>query len=113
MLKKSNRLTSECFEKVYADGKSVAGAIGYMKIMHSDSCSGVACVAPQSEADSSVERTRIRRRGYAAVEQVFTDIPDNYGIIWFLDTTAINKDFDTLVDAFTDMVRQSRLSGRD
>lgn len=108
MLPKTKRLDSECFETVFADGKTVSGNIGHLKVLTSGDCSGIACVAPQSDTDSVVQRTRIRRRGYGAVEVIINKVPEGAGIIWMLPAAAETVDFDTLVTSFSEMLEDIR-----
>jgi len=104
MLPKKNRLSRKQFDHVYTDGVSVSGGIGYIKILRTEKPAQISCVVSSNEADTSVERTRVRRRGYAAVEKIINKIPSKYSIIWFLPARAELVSIDNLRAGFTDIL---------
>jgi ribonuclease P protein component len=109
MLPKQNRLSQKEFDYVYNQGESVSGDIGYIKFLKTDTPTKVSCAVSTDAVKISVARTRIRRRGYAAVEKVVADIPSAYSIIWFLPANTDSKSFDDLRDSFTGMLREAKI----
>lgn len=105
MLPKNNRLSQKKFDHVYNKGESVSGGIGYIKILQTDPPTRISCVVSGDEAKTSVKRTRIRRRGYAAVEEFIDDIPGQYSIVWFLPARAASVSIDKLRDSFVRMLQ--------
>lgn len=104
MLPKNNRLDENTFNFVYENGKNVTGAVGYLKVLANHDRTQVSCTTGRKQTKNSTDRTRIRRRGYAAVEESFDMIPDGTAIIWFLPPTALDLDFSTLSAAFRNMI---------
>jgi len=104
MLPKKNRLSKKEFNQTYTHGENISGDTGYMKITKTHAPTKVSCVVSSNEADTSTERTRVRRRGYAAVEDSIDDIPDEYNVIWFLPASAESGSLADLCAAFTDML---------
>lgn len=104
MLPKNRRLGKKEFSTVYETGKNVSGEIGYFKITQQSGISQFACVAAKKETRRSVDRTRIRRRGYAAIRECLEMIPEGYGIIWFLPPLALDTSFQNLVSSVEEAV---------
>ena len=109
MLPKKNRLSQKEFDYVYNQGESVSGDTGYIKFLKTDAPTKVSCAVSTDAVKTSVARTRIRRRGYAAVEKVVESIPPAYSIIWFLPANTDAKPFDDLRASFTDMLQAANI----
>jgi|AntRauTorcE11897_2_1112592.scaffolds.fasta_scaffold126158_1 ribonuclease P protein component len=90
MLSKTQRLQTNEFDFVYKKGKNVNTEVGYFKIAKITGKSKISCTVAKGELDKSTHRTRVRRRGYSAVEKYVDEIPSGYGVIWFLPKEAIN-----------------------
>lgn len=110
MLAKNKRLDRNHFDLVYETGQSVQANIGYAKFALTNT-SRVACVVSKDECKKSVDRTRIRRRGYAVVEDYFEQIPDGVSIIWFLpqaaktiDKKELNESFQTIITKINQII---------
>ena len=109
MLPKKNRLSQKEFDYVYNQGDSISGDIGHIKFLKTDTPTKVSCAVSTDAVKTSVARTRIRRRGYAAVEKVVDDIPPAYSIIWFLPANTDAKPFGDLRASFDDMLRAANI----
>jgi ribonuclease P protein component len=104
MLPKTKRLNREGFDKVYESGSSVQTDVGYAKYA-STGRRQVACVVSKSNVKKSVDRTRIRRRAYAVVQEYFSQIPDGISIIWFLPKKAQAIEKQYLEDSFKNILQ--------
>lgn len=104
MLSKESRLNSNEFETIYETGRSTSGRLGYIKFGRIDNGPKVACTVPNQTDLTSVDRTRIRRRGYAVVADHFEKIPGNCGVIWFLEPEGLNISYPQLSDVFASFV---------
>ena len=109
MLPKKNRLSQKEFDFVYNQGESVSGDTGYIKFLKTDAPTKVSCAVSTDAVKTSVDRTRIRRRGYAVVEKVVDHISPAYSIIWFLPANTDAKSFDDLRDSFGDVLRAANI----
>ena len=105
MLKKDRRLTRKAFNNTYDTGKNISADIGYFKVAPHDGPSQFACVSAKSDVKTSVNRTRIRRRGYAALADNFP-VPDGWRVIWFLPAAARDCDFSKLRKTARDLIEQ-------
>lgn len=105
MLEKEKRLNRKRFDLVYETGRSVQTNLGYAKFASADT-RRVACVVSKDECKKSVDRTRIRRRGYAVVEDYFEQIPEGISIIWFLPQTAKTVDIKELSKSFQTIIKK-------
>lgn len=103
MLAKEQRLNRKQFDLVYETGQSVQANLGYAKFALTDT-SRVACVVSKDECKKSVDRTRIRRRGYAVVGDYFEQIPEGVSIIWFLPQDAKTVDKKELSESFQTII---------
>lgn len=104
MLPKNKRLDANSFNLVYKNGKNVTGSVGYLKVLPDFGRTCVACTAGKRQTKNSVDRTRIRRRGYAAVEDLFEVLPEGMAIIWFLPPEAKDIELTVLKTAFKKMI---------
>lgn len=108
MLPKTKRLNKEKFDTVYNFGTNTQSSVGYFKILpwkELKEPTKVSCVAGRKENKRAVDRSRIRRRGYAVVEQCWEQIPSQgYGIIWFLPKEALALDPPILKAAVETMI---------
>ncbi len=109
MLPKDKRLSRQQFETVYDTGSSVQTDIGYAKFARTDK-TRVACVASKDELKNSVDRTQVRRRGYAVVGEYFQEIPQGVSIIWFLPQEAKTVDINTLKQVFENILENIKRS---
>lgn len=104
MLPKKKRLNKKAFDFVYKNGKNVTGPVGYLKVLPNYGQQQVACVAVKKQIKNSTDRTRIRRRGYAAIEEHLDLIPEGMAVIWFLSPKAKDMEFSALSIAFKSMI---------
>jgi ribonuclease P protein component len=112
MLAKRNRLTKKEFDTVFSAGSSVSGKVGYIMYVRDQSqeTAKISCVVSGNEAKTSIKRTRIRRRGYAVVEDMLDNIPSDYSIIWFLPGQAESMQMSKLRESFSDILRKSSIT---
>lgn len=111
MLPKTKRLNREEFDNVYESGSSVQTDVGYAKYA-STKRRQVACVVSKSDVKKSVDRTRIRRRAYAVVQEYFAQIPNGISIIWFLPKKAQTIKNQYLEDAFKQILQAINTSNK-
>lgn len=104
MLPKERRLTKKEFNNIFNNSVNVESDVGYFKVGPINGVSKFACVATKKMNRTSVDRTRIRRRGYAAFTQQISNVPDGYGVIWFLPPKANSVEFSLLVNAVKNMI---------
>lgn len=104
MLPKKKRLDTNSFDFVYKNGKNVNGSVGYLKVMADFGRTSVACTTGKKQTKNSTDRTRIRRRGYAAAAESFDLISDGTAVIWFLPPDAKDLAFSELKNAFKKMI---------
>jgi|AntRauTorckE6833_2_1112554.scaffolds.fasta_scaffold15810_2 ribonuclease P protein component len=108
MLSKSQRLSKENFDKVFNFGTNLHSGVGYFKIFHwkdADEATKIACVAARKNSKKAVDRNRIRRCGYGAIEKFLDKIPQKgLGIIWFLPQESLTMGPEKLRKAAEDMI---------
>jgi ribonuclease P protein component len=104
MLDKNHRLDKKTFNQVYQSGTNIQSEVGYFKVLRLPGQSRFACVASKKDSHHSTTRTRIRRRGYAAIREHLQNIPTGFSVIWFLPPAAENIDFKTLSNAAGEMI---------
>lgn len=104
MLPKNKRLETNSFDFVYKNGKNVNGTVGYLKVLPDFGRTCVACTTGKKQTKNSSDRTRIRRRGYAAASESFHLIPNGTAVIWFLPPNAKDVEFSVLTTAFKKMI---------
>lgn len=104
MLSKNRRLDTNEFNSVYKNGKNVNLSVGYIKIVEFDGETKISCTASKKKVKNSVHRTKIRRRGYAAVKKVLDNLPSGYHVIWFLPAEALDVEFLELEKSVEEMI---------
>jgi ribonuclease P protein component len=88
MLPKSSRLNHSSFAEVFQKGKSQRGRYVRLQILARLGQAQSAVVVPKSVARKAVDRNRLRRRGYAALERI--SLPPNYAFILFMTSASKN-----------------------
>ena len=105
MLKKNRRLRKKEFNDIYDRGRNVSSSLGYFKVAEREGVAKFSCVSGKKDVKKSVDRTRIRRRGYAAIAE-HLPVPEGFGVIWFLPPEAQNCDFRVLSQAAKNLIDQ-------
>jgi|AntRauTorcE11897_2_1112592.scaffolds.fasta_scaffold01440_2 ribonuclease P protein component len=104
MLPKKQRLCTDEFDLVYKKGKNVNSSLGYFKIRKNNDTKKISCTTSRKVTRKSVDRNRIRRRGYEAVQMFIDDIPEDMHIIWFLPPEALTTPPPSLQMAVKEMI---------
>lgn len=110
MLARKHRLDKKAFESVFSNGMKVSGSVGYIRYYSLSGPTRVSCVATKGDVSKSVDRTRIRRRGYEAVEESWGQLPEGVGVIWFLPKKAKDIPFAELSASFKDIIEKADFS---
>lgn len=98
MLPKKRRLTKNRVDMIFKDGKTVHGHLLYLKYQTGGTPpSRVSVVVPKKNIKAAVDRNRMRRRIYGAVEKVIDVLPPNSHVVVVATNDVRSVGFDDLI----------------
>jgi ribonuclease P protein component len=110
MLPKRHRLDRELFDSVNQNGRSFHSPFFSARIDRITAEERrFSFVISKKVVKTSVERHLLRRRGYAAVREVFPGIRPGFAVIFFLKKEAVSADYQAFRQAIEDTLKNARL----
>ena len=108
MLKKKEKVPRRLVQHIIARGKGVQGAyLTLCVIKNTDAVSKFSFVVSKKVASRATDRNTIKRRGYAAVSNVYKDIKPHTAALFFVKKEVVQASFRLLQKDVIDLLARS------